>query len=362
MTVVVKLGSSIVADDGGKVRASVLDSVCAQVAELHHGGEDVAMVTSGAIALGMRVMELPQRPSSIEEMQAASAVGQGTLFRAYEMRLATRDVHAAQVLLTSFDLAVRMHYLNARQSLRKLLDWRAVPVVNENDTTATDEITFGDNDFLSAQVALLLGARLLVLLTDLPGLHTADPRLDAGARLVERVEDFADLARYEIGERTSPYGSGGMRSKVAAAGMASAAGIPAAICDGTAPGTLLAATRGEATGTLFTPHPERTPSFKLWLRYAKPARGRVLVDAGAARVLRERGSSLLPVGIVSVEGRFAAGDAIEVVSDGTLVGKGISNYSAAELDRVKGMKSERVLELYPEASEEAVHRDHFVLA
>ena len=362
MTVVVKLGSSIVADAEGVVRADVLDSVCAQVAELHQGGEDVAMVTSGAIALGMRVMELPRRPSSIEEMQAASAIGQGTLFRAYESRLAEREVHAAQVLLTSFDLAVRMHYLNARQALRTLLDWRAVPVVNENDTTATDEITFGDNDFLSAQVALLLGARLLVMLTDADGLHTADPRRDPGAKLVERVEDFAELDRYEIGDRVTPYGSGGMRSKVAAAGMASAAGIPAAICAGTAHGTLLAAARGESVGTRFAPHPERTPSFKLWLRYAKPARGRVEVDAGAARVLRERGSSLLPVGITAVEGEFAAGDAIEIVCDAELVGKGISNYSAAELATVKGMKSERVLELLPEAAEEAVHRDRFVLA
>jgi glutamate 5-kinase len=362
MTVVVKLGSSIVADSEGVVRGDVLDAVCAQVAELHHGGEDVALVTSGAIALGIRQIGLPQRPSSIEEMQAASAVGQGTLFRAYESRLAEREVHAAQVLLTSFDLAVRMHYLNARQALRKLLDWRAVPVVNENDTTATDEITFGDNDFLSAQVALLLGARLLVLLTDIPGLHTADPGRDPGARLVERVDDFSELDRYEIGDRTSPYGSGGMRSKVAAAGMASAAGIPAAICAGTQPETLLAAARGEAVGTRFAPHPERTPSFKLWLRYAKPARGRVEVDGGAARVLRERGSSLLPVGITAVGGEFAAGDAVEIVSDGELVGKGISNYSAAELATVKGMKSERVLELMPEASEEAVHRDHFVLA
>jgi glutamate 5-kinase len=362
VTVVVKLGSSIVADAEGVVRGEVLDSVCAQVAELHHGGEDVAMVTSGAIALGMRLIELPQRPSSIEEMQAASAVGQGTLFRAYESRLAERDVHAAQVLLTSFDLAVRMHYLNARQALRKLLDWRAVPVVNENDTTATDEITFGDNDFLSAQVALLLGARLLVLLTDTPGLHTADPRLHPEAELVGRVEELSELEGYAIGDRTSPFGSGGMRSKVAAAEMAGSAGIPAVICDGTEPGTLLAAARGDAVGTRFAPHPERTPSFKLWLRYAKPARGRVLVDAGAARVLRERGSSLLPVGITGVEGSFEAGDAVEVVCDSELVGKGIVSYSAAELGRVKGMKSERVLELLPEASEEAVHRDRFVLA
>ncbi len=362
MTVVVKLGSSIVADDGGEVRAGVLDSVCAQVAELHHGGEDVAMVTSGAIGLGMRLMELPQRPSSIDEMQAASAVGQGTLFRAYESRLAERDVHAAQVLLTSFDLSVRMHYLNARQALRKLLDWRAVPVVNENDTTATDEITFGDNDFLSAQLALLLQARLLVLLTDTVGLHTADPRSRPDAELVEAVGDFAELERYQIGDHTSPLGSGGMRSKVAAAGMASAAGIPATICAGTEPGTLVAAAAGQAVGTRFSPHPERTPAFKLWLRYAKPVRGRVLVDAGAARVLRERGSSLLPVGITAVEGEFAAGDAVDVVCDGSLVGKGIVNYSAKELERIKGMNSERIGELLPSASEEAVHRDRFVLA
>ena len=248
MTIVVKLGSSIVADSQGLLREDVLDSVCGQVAELHHAGEDVAMVTSGAIALGMRLMELPSRPRTIDELQAASAVGQGTLFRAYESRLSDRDVHAAQVLLTSFDLSVRMHYLNARRSLHKLLQWRCVPVVNENDTTATDEITFGDNDFLSAQVALLLGARLLVLLTDIPGLHTSDPNRDPGAELVAAVDDFAELEAFEIGDRTSPFGSGGMRSKVAAAGMASAAGIPAVICSGTEPGTLRAAAAGEQAG------------------------------------------------------------------------------------------------------------------
>jgi glutamate 5-kinase len=361
MTVVVKLGSSIVADAEGVVRGDVLDSVCEQVAELHHEGEDVAMVTSGAIALGMRLMGMAQRPRTVDELQAASAVGQGTLFRAYESRLAARDVHAAQVLLTSFDLSVRMHYLNARRALRKLHEWRAVPVVNENDTTATDEITFGDNDFLSAQVALLLGARLLVLLTDTPGLHTADPRRDPEARLVETVEDFGELDAYEIGDRTSQFGSGGMRSKVGAAEMASSSGIPAVITDGTAAGTLRAAAAGEQVGTWFSPQPDRVPSFKLWLRYAKPARGRVVVDAGAARVLREQGSSLLPVGVVAVEGEFEAGDAVDVVCDGEFVGKGIVNYSAAELARIKGMKSADVLELLPNASEEAVHRDRFVL-
>jgi glutamate 5-kinase len=202
---------------------------------------------------------------------------------------------------------------------------------------------------------------LLVLLTDTAGLHTADPRRDPGAELVERVDDLAELERYEIGSRTSQFGSGGMRSKVAAAEMASASGIPAVICDGTARASLLAATCGESVGTRFAAHPERAPSFKLWLRYAKPAHGRVRVDAGAARVLREEGSSLLPVGVTDVEGDFDAGDAVEVVCDGDLVGKGIVSLSASELRQVKGLKSREVLELIPGASEEAVHRDRFVL-
>ena len=361
MTVVAKLGSSIVSSDDGALRSDVLDRVCSQVAELHAGGENVVMVTSGAIARGMRVLELGRRPSAIDELQAASAVGQGSLFRAYEERLVRDDVRAAQVLLTASDLQLRTHYLNARQTLGRLLDWRVVPVVNENDTTATDEITFGDNDFLSAQVAILLEARLLVLLTDTPGLHTADPRTSPDAELVTEVESFSELGRYEIGERTSAFGSGGMRSKVAAAEIASAAGIPIVVCDGTAPGSFLSAARGERVGTRFSAHPERTPSFKLWLRYAKPSRGRIVVDEGAARVLRERGSSLLPVGVTAVEGDFAAGDAVEVVCDGEIVGKGIVNYSAAELGRIKGLKSAQVLERMPNASEEAVHRNYFVL-
>ena len=362
MTIVAKLGSSIVADPHGDVRADVLDRVCGQVATLHAGGEDVVMVTSGAIALGMRLMGFDARPRAVDELQAASAVGQGTLFRAYEQRLAARRVHAAQVLLNSSDVSSRVNYLNARATLRRLLEWRAVPVVNENDTTATDEITFGDNDFLAAQVALLLGARLLVLLTDTAGLHSADPRLDPAARLIERVDDLAELEGLEIGERTSPFGSGGMRSKVAAAGMATAGGMDVVVCDGTAEGTLAQAAAGDAVGTRFGAHPERTSSFKLWLRHAKPSRGEVAVDAGAARVLRERGSSLLPVGVVEVAGDFEAGDAVDVVCDGRAVGKGIVNYSAGELGRIKGMQSGEVRELMPQAAEEAVHRDFFVLA
>ncbi|MFN2612110.1 MAG: glutamate 5-kinase [Solirubrobacterales bacterium] len=361
MTVVAKLGSSIVADDDGALREEVLDRVCAQVAQLHAAGENMVMVTSGAIARGMRLMELGIRPRAIDELQAASAVGQGSLFRAYESRLDEAGLHAAQVLLTGFDLAQRMHYLNARSTLRRLLDWRVVPIINENDTTATDEITFGDNDFLAAQVAIMLEARLLVLLTDIEGLHTADPRHDPGAELIHAVSDPAELDAFEIGDRTSPFGSGGMRSKVAAAEMAGAAGIPAVIADGTAEGTLGSAAAGENVGTRFAPHAERATGFKLWLRYAKPSQGKVGIDEGAARVLRERGSSLLPVGVTEVQGSFDVGDAVEIVCNGGLIGKGIVNYSAGELGRVKGMRTDQVREVLPRASEEAVHRDYFVL-
>jgi glutamate 5-kinase len=251
MTVVAKLGSSIVAAEDGALREDVLDSICGQVAELHDGGENVVVVTSGAIARGVRLLELDRRPGAIDELQAASAVGQGGLFRAYERRLEAAGVRAAQVLLTASDLQLRTHYLNARHTLRRLLDWRVVPVINENDTTATDEITFGDNDFLAAQAAIMLGARLLVLLTNTAGLHTADPASDREAELVAEVREEAELDGYQIGERTSAFGLGGMRSKVAAAGMAGAAGVESVICNGTAPGTLLAAAAGEKPGTRF---------------------------------------------------------------------------------------------------------------
>ncbi|HWN73210.1 MAG TPA: glutamate 5-kinase [Solirubrobacterales bacterium] len=361
MTLVVKLGSSIVAADDGELRADVLDSVCEQVAGLEQSGERVVMVTSGAIARGMRLLELPARPRSMDELQAASAVGQGDLFRAYESRLARHGTRAAQVLLTAADIAARTNYLNARQTLRRLIDWGVVPVVNENDTTATDEITFGDNDFLAAQVALLLDARLLVLLTNVDGLLSGDPRSDPDAELIDEVGDFAQLEGLEIGDRTSVFGSGGMRSKVAAAEMASEAGISAVICNGTKPGTLRAAAAGEACGTRFAAGEGKTSSFKLWLKYAKSARGRLVVDAGAARVLRERGSSLLPVGVVSVEGDFEIGDAIDVASGGETIGKGITDYSSRELQRVIGMQSAQVRELLPHAADEVIHRDRFVL-
>jgi glutamate 5-kinase len=363
-TAVVKLGSSIVADERGEVRMDVLPHVCDQAAELYAAGHEIVLVTSGAIARGIRLMDMPVRPTGMANLQAASAVGQGKLYRAYDELLAARGAPSAQVLLTFFDMSARSHYLNARQTLRTLLDWRVVPVINENDTTATDEISFGDNDFLAAQVAILIGADLLMLLTDTDGLHTADPRQDPSAVLVPEVRDFAEVEQLDIGVSSSPLGSGGMRSKVVAAEMATAAGIPALILNGTRPGTVSRAVAGEPEGTRFHPQTQRVSSFKLWLKYAKPSQGRIVVDRGAEAALRERGTSLLPVGVVEVQGDFQAGDAVRVAAadgDGGAIGKGIVNYSAAELRRIKGMKTADARQVLPRASEEAVHRDYFVL-
>ena len=359
---VIKLGSSLVADERGEVRADVLGGICDQLGDLHRGGRELVVVTSGAIARGMGVMAIPLRPRAMDELQAASAVGQGKLYQVYDELLRARGVPSAQVLLTFFDMSARTHYLNARRTLRKLLQWRVVPVINENDTTTTDEISFGNNDFLAAQVAILLGAEQLLLLTDADGVFTADPRLDPGARLVPSVEDFDALVGLDIGHATSALGSGGMRSKVVAAEMATAAGIPTVIAGGLQPGTILAAAAARPVGTRFAAREGRYSSFKLWLKYAKPVRGQVLVDAGAARALREGGRSLLPVGVVEVSGSFDAGDAVEVLSDARPVGKGISNYSASELRKVQGLKSADVRQLLPRAGAEAVHRDYFVLA
>jgi len=366
MTVaIVKLGSTLVTDEDGAVREAVLKECCRQVAEVRGAGHSVVLVTSGAIAFGMRELGMATRPAAIEELQAASAVGQGPLYDVYAGFLAQHAVQSAQVLLTFFDMAARMQYLNARRTLGKLLEWGVVPVINENDTTATDEISFGDNDVLAAQVAILLSADLLVVLSDVDALFTKDPARNEDAEPVREVCELEELDRYEIGMSSSHLGSGGMRSKVLAAEMATAAGIPVVICNGTTSGTLTRAVAGEEAGTRFHAQRRTVSSFKLWLKYAKASRGRLLVDAGAERALREQGTSLLPVGVVEVEGDFEAGDAVDVAAAANgrrAVGKGISNYSASDLRQVKGLQSTQVRELLPRASEEAVHRDYFVLA
>lgn len=344
MTVVVKLGSSLVAGPGGSVRRSVLRRRARELAAVVRGGEAVAVVSSGAIALGLPFLGLDRRPRSVPKLQAASALGQARLQRAWERALAREGLLAAQVLLTAADVADRAAYVNARHALQALFALGAVPVVNENDATATDEITFGDNDALAAHVAILVRARLLVLLTEVEGVFTRAP----GTPGAELVAEGAAAGEAALGD-ASRLGRGGMRSKVLAAEMAAAAGIPTVIADGAGESVLAPILAGEPRGTRFPGSGRELPAYKLWLRFGKPVAGRLRVDEGARRAVAELGRSLLAVGVLACEGRFEAGDAVELVGpDGTAFAKGIAAASAAEIaGRPRGL--------------EAVHRDRLVV-
>lgn len=323
------------------------------------------MVSSGAISCGLGLIPGKGRPSETVELQAASAIGQGRLFHRYYKLFAEEGVTAAQVLLTSYDIEARSQYLNARNTLLKLLEWGIVPIINENDTTSPDEIRYGDNDFLAAQAAILVKADLLMLLTDTDGLYTSDPSMDASARLVEEVTDWSMLDEIKAGDAGSSIGSGGMKSKIVASEMATTANIEVVIANGSRPGVITAVAAGEKVGTRFRPLESSMSSFKLWLKYGRPSSGAIVVDEGAATALRKRGKSLLPAGIVRVEGRFAAGEAVDVFfrkNGRRLVGKGVTNFSSEELRRIKGMQSWQVMKLLPHGEEEVIHRDYFVLA
>lgn len=359
--IVVKVGSSTVTDDSLRLRRRLLAGLAADVAELVHGCRRVILVSSGAIACGQHVLGVGERPRLVPALQATSAVGQGRLFAHYERLFADHELTAAQVLLTSDDFARRSSYLNARSTLRRLLEWGVVPVVNENDTTATDEIRFGDNDVLAAQVAIMLRAEMLVLLTDQDGLFTGDPRRDPAPRLVERVSHPRELARLDVG-KGSLRGAGGMRSKVAAALMAGAANVTTVIANGSRPGVLAAAAYGQPVGTVVAPRPSGVSAFKLWIRYAKPLCGTLEVDEGAARALASGGGSLLPVGVSAIHGGFVAGDAVAIVdARGVEVARGLTAISARDLRRVRGLRSEDARAVNPNLEDEVVHRDHLVL-
>jgi glutamate 5-kinase len=358
-TVVVKIGSSTLTNPQGQFRLNPVAGLVAEVCALQAEGHRMLLVSSGAVSSGMGVLRRKNRPTEVVDLQATAAVGQGRLFHIYTELFAHDEVITAQVLLTAFDVAARTQYINARNTLRRLLDWRVVPIINENDTTATDELCFGDNDSLAAQVALLVKADLLILLTDTEGLYTADPKENADARLITTVDDVGDLECVRIGA-ISPLGSGGMGSKINSARMATSGGVETVIAMGERSGVLRACVAGEQVGTRFPAHPLGIPDYKLWLLYGKPARGKVVVDAGAAKALRGKGS-LLPVGVVEVEGDFAAGDAVMVVDEqGAELAKGLINYSRQELAQVRGLRSGRVAEVLPQASPEAIHRDYLV--
>jgi len=345
MTIVVKLGSSLVADGHGRVRRSLLSARAREIGELVERGQHVIVVSSGAIALGLDRLSLERRPRSLPRLQAASALGQVRLQQAWDAALRRVGLEAAQILLSSVDLAERSSYVNVRNALQTLLKLGVVPVVNENDATATDEITFGDNDALAAQVAVLMRARLLVLLTEVEGVYTAHPATP-GAALVSEGDRAEGLT---LGAG-SPLGRGGMASKVQAARVAAGAGIPTVIASGRARDVLVPILAGEQLGTRFRAGDGGGASaFRLWLRHAKPTAARLVVDDGARDALVAQGRSLLAVGVVRCDGSFAAGDAVELVDEsGAVFAKGIAGAGADEVaGRPRGL--------------EVVHRDRLVL-
>lgn len=358
--IVVKVGSSVLSNGPGRLDPAAVRRLAGEVAALKRRGAEMLVVSSGAILSGWQRLGLSERPRTTVAKQAAAAVGQSRLMRVWETAFARRGVTAAQVLLTQEDLRQRSRYLNARNTLFELLRLGVVPVINENDTVAVDEIKFGDNDVLSALVAGLADADRLVLLTDQEGLLTADPRNDPQARLIDRVRASEALPA-ELGG-AGPLGSGGIASKVRAARMAAAAGIEAVITSGVAPGTLTAAADGRARGTTFEPKARALGQRRQWLAFASHPRGRIVVDEGARAALVERDKSLLPSGVRGVEQSFEAGDVVSLVCRGAEFARGLTNYAARELERIRGLKTSQIeAALGHKPADEVVHRDNLAV-
>jgi glutamate 5-kinase len=360
---VVKVGSGLVTAAGTGADSARIAALAAEIAAVRQGRE-VVLVTSGAIVTGTARLRLAERPRSIPEKQAAAAVGQAALMWQYEAAFTPHGIPVGQVLLTAQDISDRARYLNARNTLLTLLRLGVLPIVNENDTVAVDEIKVGDNDNLSALVAALIDADLLVLLTDLDGLYTDDPDLNPQARKLDTVDAITeDIARL-VWDQAGRVSVGGMATKLEAAQKAVASGIPMIIARGTEPGVLGRLLAGEPLGTYFAPKADRLAARKRWIAFAVPAQGRLTVDAGALRALTHQGRSLLPSGVVDVEGDFAAGEAVAVVSvsDGKEVGRGLVNYAAHELRTIRGANTREIeARLGYKSVDEVIHRDNLVI-
>ena len=351
--VVVKIGSSSLAPGGGGLDDEAVGRVVDQVAGLWREGHPTVLVTSGAVAAGIPV--LGRRPTDLPGFQVAAAVGQSRLMERYTARFSTRGLTAGQVLLTKDVLANRPQYLNARETLSRMLSLGVVPIVNENDSVGVEELRFGDNDRLAAVVSHLAGAGMLVMLTDTAGLFSGDPRFDTAAELIEAVR-YTDQALDEVVKGApGPLGSGGVATKVAAARMAAWSGIPTVIAAAREADAVRRAVAGEAVGTWIDPHPTPLPARKLWIAFGQPAEGHLQVDAGAAAAVVHRGKSLLAVGITSVAGSFGPGAAVEVIDpDGRLIAKGLVERSSSEVAATAGLSGS-------ESGGVAIHRDDLVV-
>lgn len=359
---VIKIGSALLTENGQGFDPTILSPWADQATAFLRNGGKLVLVSSGAVAEGMARMGWAQRPKSLHELQAAAAIGQMGLIRAYEICFRKRGIHAAQILLTRDDLTNRERYLNARSTLLSLLRHQVVPVVNENDTVATDELRFGDNDTLAALVANLIEADLLILLTDQAGLFDSDPRFNPDAELIPETRVDDPRLDAVAGDSGSGFGRGGMITKVRAARLAARSGTATVIAPGKGDGVLRRIAAGEWIGTLLTPVQRPQTARKHWLA-GLPVQGRLVLDAGAVRALQGQGKSLLAVGVKEVQGAFHRGEVVACVDEqGREIARGLVNYNAAESDRIKGRSS---TEFEPTLGylddKELIHRDNLVL-
>jgi glutamate 5-kinase len=359
---VVKVGSAVMTTAAG-LNIPFIEELADSLAALQQQGREVVIVSSGAIAAGFKKIGLPAKPTAIPQKQAVAAIGQSTLMQHYEEAFARHGLKVAQILLTRNDLAHRRRYLNARNTLFTLLGWKVIPVINENDTVVVEEIQFGDNDNLSALISSVVQADLLVILTDIDGLYDKDPRHHPEARRLDLVEKIDARLERAASRQPGVIGSGGMYSKIQAAKKAGSVGIPTIIASGLEPRIITRLFAGEPLGTLFLPQATKLRSRQYWLAYTTTPAGDIVVDDGARQVLRHRGKSLLPAGVVAVHGRFSAGSPVRLLdTSGAVIGVGLSNYSASDLACIKGLKTCNIQQsLGYKGYDEVVHRDNMVI-
>lgn len=364
--IIVKLGTNLLTGGTGHLDINIMSSLVAQIAHLHHRNHEIIVVSSGAVAAGRQKLGLVKENKGIPFKQVLASVGQSCLMSLYDQLFAEHNIIIAQALLTKSDLANRICYLNARNTLLALLELRVVCIVNENDVVATEELgdmIFGDNDNLSAMVANLVDADLLVILTDIDGLYTADPRHYPDAKLIPKVDKIdAEIERL-AGDAGSPYGVGGMITKIEAAKLATASGVTVAIANGTRPNILEEIVQGQGVGTIFLPRTSKIESKKRWMLSGLASKGKLIIDDGAVTALKIEGRSLLPAGIVKVEGDFDRGDVVNILDiNGNHIGSGITNYKASDVDKIKGLHSEEIPRLLGyEYGDEVIHRNNMVL-
>lgn len=360
--VVVKVGSNVLTRDNG-LNLEVIQEISRQICSLQDQGKEVILVSSGAMASGVKKLNLSRRPDEIPKRQAVAAVGQAGLIMEYEKAFEAYNRKVAQILLTGDGLTHRKRYLNARNTLHTLLSWGVVPIINENDTVSIEEIKLGDNDNLAAMITLLMDADILINLTDIDGLYNKDPRQFHDAELIPEVSVFKREIEKFAGEIPGALGTGGMLSKIKAARKVTVSGVPMIIAKGDKPDILLKILSGEDHGTFFTPKEEKLNRRKCWIGFTLKPKGTLRIDSGAAHALLEGGKSLLPSGIVDVEGEFGAGAPVEFKNGGSqILGTGLVNYSAAEIRRIMGLKTSQIKEcLGYKPYDEVIHRDNLTI-